>query len=126
MEIIHEFKKSNKKYKDLFYGIEISVKDFIKFVGGQSSFKKGLKHMKNWIIEEIKKSKKQGYEIGSVLEKIEYPDYATISFPDKQYSLNVSYAIWGYDKTGHQMAIGWTVKMKKDEEYISQNSGWDG
>ena len=125
--IIREvFGKNNKQISELYNGLEFPVTEYIKFVGGPSTFKKIVKRLEQVIKEEIQDNKKKGYEMGVKIKKIYYPETAEISWALKPYEVYLRYSIFAEDVSGHQFSVGHTIYMKKKTEEIDVLSGWEG
>jgi len=118
--------KSRFKGEELYHGLEFSVKEFQQMIGGISEFKKILKVLKSIIDDDIKDSRKKGYEIPK--PPIEYvpDDYARISTTGDKGSLYIQYTLNGNDSTGHGMAATWQLEFKLQKSYGEAASGWDG
>ena len=118
--------KSRFKGEELYYGLEFSIQEFKKFIGGDSVFKNILKQLKSIIDDDVKEGIKKGYEIPK--KRIEYvpDDYAIISSTGDKGNVYIQYRLNAHDASGHTMAAAWQYEFKVTKSYGEAASGWDG
>lgn len=107
------FSKTSNKYEEkLWYGVPISIEEYIKFIGGTSKFKETNEMLKRLIENEVKKNIKKGYEIGIKIDKWETTDKAFIRSL-KPLNIFVEYSLIAIDDTGHSLVANYRINFAK-------------
>jgi len=95
--------KSRFKGEELYYGLEFSIQEFKKFIGGDGTFKKILKQLKSIIDDDVKEGIKKGYSIPRKPIKYVPDDYAIISTTGDKGNIYIQYRLNAHDASGLTM-----------------------